>query len=499
MKPILFEKDATDFTGLGICHLQDAISCIVTEERNGAFELELVYPVSGANFSEITEDRIIAVKARENGTRQGFRIYRITATLTGEVTVNARHISYQLNFVPVGVTSGTGTAQNMMAALKSAALEPCPFTFESDISTSHSYAFDTPVALRTALGGTDGSVLDLFGGEYEWDNWTVKLHASRGSDKGARIAYGKNMTALQRSVDIGELITGVSAFWAGQNDSGADVIVYSNPRVITNGNQDLYSHHRTIVLDVSAEFETVPTQAQVTAYATTYLAATTLAQVSEAVTVDFVPLWQTQEYAGSFEEHIDLCDIVTVVYKELGVSVKKKVTKTVYDVILNRYESIELGGEVNIADTITSLSSSSSDIASEVARLGAQVIPLERGGTGATTASDARTNLGLGSLATVSNLTTKIKTKTVTVNHGNIAANNNTQKTTTVAADSGYAIMGVIGWEITGTGWGYCYVTRAVANHGTGNQSLYTTVVNRNSSQATGINLKIILLEVATS
>lgn len=374
MKPILFEKDATDFTGLGICHLQDAISCIVTEERNGAFELELVYPVSGANYSEIAEDRIIAVKARENGTRQGFRIYRITATLTGEVTINARHISYQLNFVPVGVTSGTGTAQNMMAALKSAALEPCPFTFESDISGTQAYSFAAPVALRTALGGMEGSVLDLCGGEYEWDNWTVKLHASRGSDKGARIAYGKNMTALQRSVDIGDLITGVSAFWAGQNDSGVDVIVYSNPRVVTNGNQDLYSHHRTIVLDVSAEFETVPTQAQVTAYATTYLAATTLAQVSEAVTVDFVPLWQTQEYAGSFEEHIDLCDTVTVVYKELGVSVKKKVTKTVYDVILNRYESIELGGEDNIADTITSLSSAVSDtsnLASEVAKLAA--------------------------------------------------------------------------------------------------------------------------------
>lgn len=361
MKPILFEKNATTFTGLGLHSLPDAISCTVTEERNGIFELEMVYPVSGAFFDDIQEDRIIVAKARENGTRQAFRIYRITTQISGEVTVYARHISYQLNFIPIDAVSGSGTAQAMMNALKGAALEACPFSFQSDITGTKSYDIATPVSLRTGLGGMEGSVLDLFGGEFEWDNYTVKLLSARGADNGVKIAYGKNLTALERSVDIGSVITGVAAFYRGQDTDGTEVIVYSSPRVITNGHVSDYAHGRTIVLDVSGEFDTVPTQAQVTTYAQTYLAGTTLAQVTEALSVDFIPLWHTNEYEYIVKKHIDLCDTVTVVYKQLGVNVKKKVTKTIFNVLLNRYDSIELGGEADVADTIAEIEGTNSE------------------------------------------------------------------------------------------------------------------------------------------
>lgn len=369
MKPILFEKTATTFDSLGLCRLPDAISCMVTEERNGEFELELVYPAAGVGFDEIQEDRIIVAKAREDGTKQAFRIYRITTLLDGEITVNARHISYQLNFVPVPAVSGSGTAQDMMQALASAAEGSVPFSFWSDITGTHNYSIGVPASLRTMLGGMQGSVLDSFGGEYEWDNWMVKLHAARGSDKGVRIAYGKNITALDRSVDIGSTITGVMAYYAGQDDKGNEVLVYSNPRVITNNNVASFAHARTVVLDVSGEFQSVPTTAQVTAYATQYLAATSLASASEALTVDFVPLWQTAEYAETYPEHIDLCDTVTVVYKVLGVNVKKKVTKTVYNVLLDRYDSIELGGEENVADAIVGMADEVGGNSDEIASL----------------------------------------------------------------------------------------------------------------------------------
>lgn len=444
MKPILFEKNETTFTGLGICHISDAISCTVTEERNGGFELELVYPVSGAFFDEIQEDRIIVAKARENGTRQAFRIYRITTQISGEVTVNARHISYQLNFIPVDPVSGSGTAQAMMNALKGAALEACPFSFQSDIAGSKAYEFTTPVALRTSLGGMEGSVLDLFGGEFEWDNWTVKLLSARGSDKGAKIAYGKNLTALERSTDIGTVITGVAAYYAGQDENGADVIVYSSPKVITNGNVSDYAHGRTIVLDVSGEFDTVPTQAQVTTYAQAYLAATTLAQVTEALSVDFIPLWHTKEYSDIFQEHIDLCDTVTIVYKKLGISVKKKVTKTVFNVLLNRYDTIELGGEADVAETIAGLDSSSDETARQLAQLASAVellkgkiinapLPVANGGTGASSVGDAY----------------KIASTTITDTASKAAgATYNISKT--ADAVSGYTPICVCGWGSTG-------------------------------------------------
>lgn len=408
MAPILFEKDATAFDGLGICTLTDAISCTVTEERNGAFELEMEYPISGAGFSALIEDRIIAARGRETGAPQGFRIYRITKNLAGTSTIYARHVSYQLSFAPVPAISGTGNAQAAMNALKSAALDSCPFSFESDISGSRNYKISVPSALRTALGGMEGSILDTYGGEFEWDNWTVKLHQSRGADKGVRIAYGKNLTGLDRAVDIGDTITGVMAYYVKEDGT----IVYSSPQVIQNTHVADYAFGRTLALDVTGEFEAEPTRAQITAYATSYLAATTLAKATEEVTVDFVPLWQTTDYGQPYVEHIELCDTVTVEYKQLGVEVKKQVTKTVFNVLQNRYDSITLGGETTVVDTIASLESAEDDsarqiaqiaaeisaLASDVSALASQTVPITRGGTGATTAAAARTNLGLGGI-----------------------------------------------------------------------------------------------------
>ena len=374
MTPILFPKDATTFTSLGQARLPDAISCTVTEERNGQYELEMVYPVTGAHFDEIAEDMIIASIPCDGGTKQGFRIYKIATPINGQVAIFARHISYQLNFIPIGVKSGSGTAQTAMNGLKAEALETCPFTFTSDISGSKSYAIAAPANFRTALGGMEGSILDTYGGEFEWDNWTVKLLSARGADNGVRITYGKNLTSVERSVDIGSLITGVAAFWRGQDKTGADTIVYSNPRVISNAHVSDYAHSRTITLDVTDAFETIPTTAQVTAYATSYLAGTTLASVSEAVTVDFVPLWQSPEYIDYAPlERVKLCDTVYMGYRQLGISVKKKVTKTVYNVLLDRYDSIELGGETTVADTISELTSNSSDNARNMAKLAAEL------------------------------------------------------------------------------------------------------------------------------
>lgn len=447
MKPILFEKDATAFTTFGLGVLPDAISCTVTEERNGSFELEMIYPVSGAFFDEIQEDRIIVAKACENGTRQAFRIYRITTQISGEVTVNARHISYQLNFIPVDAVSGSGTAQAMMNALKSAALDACPFSFQSDISGAKPYNITTPIALRTGLGGMEGSVLDLFGGEFEWDNWTVKLLSARGSDNGVKIAYGKNLTAMERSTDIGSLITGVAAFYKGQDDDGNEVIVYSSPKVITNGNASNYAHGRTVVLDVSGEFDSVPTQAEVTIYATSYLAATTLAQVTEALSVDFIPLWHTQEYADIYRNHVNLCDIVTVVYKQLGVNVKRKVTRTVYNVLLNRYESIELGGEVNAADTIAGLDADNDETARILGQMSAIVEQLR------------------------DKLTVQFVKQSTSVSGSSIAGGATYNISRTAVSVAGYTPLCVCGWNSSGMTYlsiANCYIDSSNVIHMSG-------------------------------
>lgn len=363
MVPLLFEKDATDFSTRGLFALSDAISCTVTEERNGLFELELVYPTDGNHFSEITEDRLIVAFPHENGTKQAFRIYRREGSLDGTVTFYARHISYQLSFIPVDLCSGqTDSAQTMMETLAQAAQVACPFSFESDITTADalSFAVAVPVGFRSALGGMEGSVLDKFGGEFEWDNWTVKLLESRGADNGVRIAYGKNITEYDDALDIGETITGVMAYYAYQDNDGVSQIVFTNPKVITNGST-AFAHERVVTLDCSGEFETPPSVQAFTEWVERYLTRTALADPTQEINVSFVPLGQTAEYTGLAElERVSLCDTVKVSYPALGISVKKKVTRTVWNVLSNRYDEVTLGTEQTLADTIVDLQSGES-------------------------------------------------------------------------------------------------------------------------------------------
>jgi len=181
--------------------LADALTCVVTEERNGIYELSLTYPVTGALFSELAVDRFIKAKPSDTSDLQLFRIYEITKPLNGVVTVNGEHISYALSHFPVNNILVTGNAALVINTILSNA--------NSNLATAHGFSvattgmsaskkFEYAVgSVRSALGGSDGSVLDVFGGEYEFDNYVIRLHKNRGTDTGVIVAYGKNLTDIE--------------------------------------------------------------------------------------------------------------------------------------------------------------------------------------------------------------------------------------------------------------------------------------------------------------
>ena len=179
MIPILFSPTTTDFTTNGIGRLSDAISCKVHEARNGEFELEMQYPMTGKHFGDIVHSAIIAAKPSARRSLQAFRIYKISKPLNGRVTINAQHISYQLSFIPVSPFSAASLA-NALTGFKTNAAEACPFTLSADFTSTSSYAVPLPVSIRSYLGGTRGSILDVYGGEWEWNNYICILHQSRG-------------------------------------------------------------------------------------------------------------------------------------------------------------------------------------------------------------------------------------------------------------------------------------------------------------------------------
>lgn len=347
MKPILFPSTATEFKTHGLGVLTDAISCTVTEERNGAFELTMQYPDTGVHFDEITDRCIIYAIPSPYRAPQPFRIYRITRPMDGIIMVYAQHITYDLSGVPLNPFTAIN-APDALSKLSLNAAVDSPFTFWTDKSTVASFAVSTPSSTRSVLGGSSGSILDVYGGEYEWDGFTVRLYGHRGYDNGVVISYGKNLTDIEQDRNISNVATGIYPYWT--NAEGA--LVTCDPKIVNA--PGTYDFTRVVPVDFSNDFETQPTPAQLQARAEKYVEDNKIGIPKTSITASFVQLEQFPEYEDlALLEKCDLCDTVTIRYPQLGVEAKAEIVKIETDVLLERYNSVEIGDvRTNIADTI---------------------------------------------------------------------------------------------------------------------------------------------------
>ena len=347
MKPVLYPSQETAFGSNGLGILTDAASCVITEERNGAFELEMTYPVSGIHYKEIAPRCIILAKPNPVDDPQPFRVYRTTKPMGGLVTIYGEHISYDLAGVPASPFAAE-SAPDAMEKLKSSSAIPTPFSFWTDKDTAGTMGITAPVALRSLLGGREGSVLDVYGGEYKFDRYTVRLYNQRGQNRGASIRYGKNLTDLTQDENIAGVYTGVYPYWSSMEGA---LVQLPEKILLAPGN---YDFTRIMTLDLSSEFQEPPTQDQLRARAEAYMKANNIGVPRVSLTVSFVPLEQTEEYKDiGLLERVELCDTVNVEFPSLGVSATAKCVRTVYDALLDRYKSVELGdARTNIADTI---------------------------------------------------------------------------------------------------------------------------------------------------
>ena len=356
MKPILYTANEKAFESNGIGRMSDAITCKVTEERNGSYELEMTYPIDGIHYADLVEERILYAPTDDRKKRQPFRIYRISRPINGQVVVYAQHISYDLSKYTVQPFTGTYTDKPQFDLLKSHIVGDCPFTFDSTVYnfSAGTLKVQNPVTVRALLGGSDGSFLDTYGGgEYEFDHFHVRLHANRGNENVAVIRYGKNLTDITNETDTSDVYTAVVPYYTNGETTVVGNTIYS-------AHVSDYTRAMIVPLDLSSYFstdsDTLPTAAQVEEKARAYLNSNTPWQPSQNITVSFIDLASTEEYKDTAQlQHIGLCDIVTVEYQKLGVKSKAKVIKTVYDVLLERYDSIELGdAKSSLADTVKS-------------------------------------------------------------------------------------------------------------------------------------------------
>ena len=347
MTPILFSADTTEFNTQGLGALAETISCKVTEELNGIFELEMQYPATGIRFPDIKDRCIVYAIPSPYRLPQPFRVYRVTSPLNGVVTIYARHISYDLSGFPVTPFTAT-TAAAALNGLKANAAAPHGFTFWTDKVTKADFTAPVPASTRSLLGGQEGSILDVYGGEFSWDNFVVRLYNQRGQDNGVTIRYGKNLTDINQDRNISNVATGILPYWAGQDGE----VIQSDPAIINAPGTYGFTH--VIPIDFSSDFQDPPTPKQLAEKGESYVKANNIGVPTVSISVSFIQLDQIPEYEHlRLLEKCDLCDTITVQYEQIGVEAKAKIVKIVTDVLLERYNSIEIGeARTNISDTI---------------------------------------------------------------------------------------------------------------------------------------------------
>ena len=366
MIPVLYAANTADFSSFGIGVLTDTISCEVTEERNGVFECLLKYPVSGQHYGLITKECIIKAKPNDTAADQAFRIYRITKPLNGIVTIYGQHISYDLANVPVLPFSTESRSPQLI--LSQLLAGDTRFTGWTDYSDAKAFSVTQPKSVRACLGGTEGSMLSKWYGEFEWDNFTVKFHSHRGQKTGVVIEYGKNLTALEQDEDNSGVYTALLPY-AVYTPEGADTeTVVTLPEVTLPIMTSEIVRAKTLIMDFSDQFDGVVTEEALSAKANSYIKASPLGATIPTVKVSFEPLWKQPEYSALLER-VNLCDTVTIRHSLLGVSVSAMVIETVYDTLAERYKSISLGqSKSSMITTISEVQSTVDKVESTVGR-----------------------------------------------------------------------------------------------------------------------------------
>ena len=339
MIPVLY-KSITEGTvpgHFGVGPLTDCLSAEVEESRNGEYELVLEYAAGGIHAEDIEPLMIIKAKPNYTDNPQLFEVYKVGKVMNGRFTVNAHHITYRLSYR----TIATGTAGSCAAACALLSAAAVDYTINTDKTTAAAFKITEPSSIRSWFGGKSGSLLDKFGGEWKYDNFTASLLNARGMDRGTTITYGKNLTELSQEISVDNLATAILPYYKDSDGNVTTGAKVSTGLILTPA--------REIAVDFSSNVDpesATPIATQLATLAASYISKNNLTVAINSIKLDF-------EQLGELTERVDLCDTVHIYFDALGVTASAKCIETVWDVLQERYKSCTFGNpRTNIADTI---------------------------------------------------------------------------------------------------------------------------------------------------
>ena len=350
MNLILYAPSETSFDSNGLGVLREVMNDEVHEVMNGKFELHFQYPVVGRLFQQIVLDAYVTAAPDPLRKPQPFRIYRISKARGGWVTVDARHIAYQLKRCVCANLNLQGVVSGWMPQLASYIYPASPFSFSSDIDKNCTLRPGQPMNAWDLMGSGEKCLLKVVGGEYEFDGYQVKLHARRGADRGVRIRYGKNLKDLTL-----DRVQGVPlhAVYPYAIDEDGNVYELPEKYIVFDGVSE-QAEVTLHPLDLSGMiysgkpiediYETLRGWVSILELLVKLAGGWDATPPETSLTVDFVRLSETVEYKDRpLPDTIALGDTIHVEDPELGVSVSARVSEMRYQPSTDRIKSITLG------------------------------------------------------------------------------------------------------------------------------------------------------------
>ena len=362
MRPILFNKNEQSFDTYGLGEL-NVTKGTATRERNGNYTLYAEIPVNDPMASILKKEMKLKADAGLRTKNQTFEISRIVKDSSNIVKIYGQHISHKLEYMALrNATAFAGSAYSALGIWKGALIGDLRFDVWSDIQTVGKGVFDISKMenARQALGGVEGSILDIYGGEYEFDNMTVRLHKQLGRTAPTVLEYGRNILSAELDETIESSYTSVLPFATytpdkpegDTSDSQPDTVTVTLPESYVNSKyKDLYAHRRIKVVDFSSEFKSdgknkdIPTVEKLRKMATDYMDRNAIGKPKINIKIEYADLAKTLDYADNgWIEELELCDIVPIYYPQIGLTDETaKVTTVTYDFVNERNESVEFG------------------------------------------------------------------------------------------------------------------------------------------------------------
>ena len=363
MRPILFNKNEQSFDTYGLGEL-NVTKGTVTRERNGNYTLYAEIPVNDPAVAGLEKEMKLKADAGLRTKNQTFEISRVVKDSSNIVKIYGQHISHKLEYMALrNATAFAGSAYSALGIWKGALIGDLRFDVWSDIQTVGKGVLDISKMenARQALGGVEGSILDIYGGEYEFDNMTVRLHKQLGRTAPTVLEYGRNILSAESDETIESAYTSVLPFATytpdkpegDTSDNQPDAVTVTLPESYVDSKyKDLYAHRRIKIVDFSSEFKSdgknkdIPTVEKLRKMATDYMDRNAIGKPKINIKIEYADLAKTLDYADNgWIEELELCDIVPIYYPQIGLTDETaKVTTITYDFVNERNESVEFGG-----------------------------------------------------------------------------------------------------------------------------------------------------------